>query len=270
MKKIKLALNMAALLAIATTMSHAQEIGVHFDGLSGQGDDYAATVDGTIDAGLIPQLNFNNIAANTNGGSNQSAVSGTQSGLLDSTGATTGVDLSYSSINGVYAAAYAVNSNNEALLATFLDSGTGGGGLNNSPAGSSSSFTLTGLNAGVHTLVLYIGSDSGPTDGRGGIYTINGTAYKLTNNGTASSANGTFTLASSDGTVAGNYFETTFTGTSLDVATSGQYSNGNYPRAPIDGFQVDNIAAAPEPNAWALMGTGLLALAFVGRRRLQS
>jgi hypothetical protein len=239
----KLIINIAVACLAFAGSTKAQTLGIDFT--ANQNTDQGNAVTGT--AGVVAQANWNNVNA---GG----AATGSSSSLLYSDGsAASGVSVSWSAPD-TYSANYALNNGNETLLSNFLDS---------TPA-TGSTVSITGLSGGTYDLYIYIAGDQGSPAIRGGTYDINGTAFTLYNNGTADSANGDFSLASGDGVTAGNYFETTITGTSLTVTTTATHGTDSFLRAPIDGLQ---LVAVPEPSTWAMMLGGVGMLGIFRRRR---
>jgi len=115
--------------------------------------------------------------------------------------------------------------------------------------GTNETLTLTNLQAG-HTYDLYVAGNYNPNPALGAsTFTIG--AQSLTAAGVADST----TWVNN-----GNYVEFTGitpVGTSITVTMSGEFN----------GFQLAEVAAAPEPSTYALLGLGALALLVVSRRR---
>lgn len=242
----------ACALALTLTTAHAQTLGINFEAnINSPG----VPVDSATPAGVVPQLNFNN--ANPTG-----LAAGTNSSLIYADGsAATGVTLTWKA-NDTYSSGITPPSNNDAALMTdFLDGG---------PNNVSADVSVTGLPSGTYALFLYIAGDQSGAI-RGGTYTINGNDFYLLNSGTDSgSPSGTFELAVAGDSAtpgsgtAGNYFKTTFAGSSLTISESNFYASDPYPRAPIDGLQ---IVAVPEPSTLAMMALGGMGMLAMIRRR---
>jgi hypothetical protein len=261
MKKT-LAVLLFAFSPVLIPFAHAQYIGVNFSGgvdsQYGGGSSLGVLVDPTKYAGLYPQLNFNNVNPNGNPNSSDSTlVNSNDVSLPGISVAWTGPD--------TYASNYGTSTNNGVLLSNFLDSGI-----------ADSSVTVSGLADGTYTLLLYIAGDQPTSIVRGGTYTINGTSYILADDGASTDTqNGVFDEAVAGNTEAaakagaGNYFQTTFTISSLTpdltITTSDQFTSGGdgSPRAVIDGFQI-----VPEPSTWAMLLGGVGLLGFCIRRKV--
>lgn len=246
----------AGLLVGGAAAAHASTLGINF--ASGAGTD-VAVVSPTANAGVVPQLNFNN----------ETGATGSATGLLLSDGSASGASLTYSAADTYSNAGATPANNNGELMHSFLDDGQSP----NNPT----TVSLTGLGAGSHNLYLYIAGDQGATDIRGGTYDINGTTVTLGNNGATDANAGTFDLAT-PGTynstantfsgTPGNYYETTFSGDTLSLSTVGTFSTGSpYIRSPVDGLQVTNVSTAiPEPATLGVFGLGA-GLLLLGRKR---
>jgi hypothetical protein len=118
--------------------------------------------------------------------------------------------------------------------------------------GTADTETLNNVQAGVYDLYIY--SQNGGFEGRGGIFTLGSTVQTVGNDGSDHSS-------FIEGT---NYTE--FTNITLETAGSIAFSYQPYPpqygEGDLNGVQLVEIATVPEPSTWAMFlgGAGLIAV----------
>jgi hypothetical protein len=139
------------------------------------------------------------------------------------------------------------------------------GGIYSTTGSTGFSLTLGGLNtADTYNLFLYVKDPNGASgtlvSGTSGTQT-----YYLTTIGNSSmSSYVEGTALTAGAATAGNYFE--FSDLSGSTITAALSSGG----VNVSGFQLQQIAAVPEPSTWAMMLGGLGMLAFCVRRKAAS
>jgi len=214
--------------------------------------DRNGTVTGTAVAGVVPVANWNN-----------SWPSNPTTDLVDDTGASTTIDLAYTSFNtwniqGSHPGVDGDGSYNKELLNGYLNAGPAGW----NPPVTSSSVAISQIPYASYNIIVYFSSDGGGREGQVG----NGSAtYYFSTLGAASIAGSNATLTQTTSTsvsdyAAGNY--AIFTGLSGASQTITLQMRDNDEWGGIAGFQV---VAVPESSAALLGGLGLLGL--LRRRR---
>ncbi len=232
-----LALSASSLVATISFSQAQTAVSINFEG-----DNTSVLAAGDI-AGVIPSANFNNITG-------QNA---TVSGLLDSTGATTGIGLTFTG-QGTW------DANKEGNLDQFVDSGgtnnhTMMSGYldlfqNNTPA-----VQLTGYSPGsLHDVYVY---SLTAVDSRGGTFDVNGsTAQLVTNHVSTAFVNNVnylfFPAVAADGF--GN----------ININNDSSLTSPTLYREAINGVQVLSV---PEPATVATILGGAAMLVGLRRRR---
>ena len=235
-----------------SAVADAQSIGVNFTGGFNTANPAVSLADSDV-AGLVPQAHFNN----ANG------ATGTLNGLLESSGATTGANLSWSSPN-TWSSGIDTSTPNGKLLNGYIDSG--------GSAAKGAMVTVTNIPYKTYDLVVYLNTDGGTP--RVGDYEVT-TSGSTTTQQVAYHKGTDLTLASpvGDNTIPIN--ATTPSGTAivfpnltdptLAIATNqAKLPNVNF-RAPISGFQIYSV---PEPASLGVI-TVLGGLALKRSRRQQ-
>jgi hypothetical protein len=293
MINLPLTTGILALLATACTVN-AQDVGVQFPGYY---DNLYAPLSSTSVAGVVPQSSFNIAMPVLNGVqsqffsgvlsvSNANLVNSSDTPqapiLLDSTGAATALTFSLVPLNiaggGNLSSRGVQGENLSGADETLVNQGFfGSAGV---------SLTLAGLNpTHSYDLIAYVNEPDyyGPLNVQA---SLGSSSYFLTTTSNAapltSYVPSTTTTANSDPTSAyttANYVE--FTGISgsllntttltvLGVSPNPYNSAATVPTAGLTGFQVVDLGVVPEPSTWAMMLGGLVALAFVARRKINA
>ncbi|MGI8602050.1 MAG: PEP-CTERM sorting domain-containing protein [Verrucomicrobiales bacterium] len=243
---------LTSLIAVATTaeaqvLTDGRMIGLNFSGGAGSEapDPDVDTVDAGEVTGVVPQANWNNAQG----------ASGALTGLVDSTGAATGVDVFFAS-NNTWGRNLTPSPTND-LLSDYLDAGTGTPAnvqFQNVPFSLYDVYIYTRRNENADP------NDPTPADGPGRFsdYTVNGVNVDVLTGDVQNS----FVLATS--TVIGNYVKfDNVTGATLDIFANLDAANSF--RAPVDGVQI--VEQIPEPASLGLLGATLLSLLALRRQR---
>ena len=195
----------------------------------------------------------------SNAGITGSLATGSESGLISSTGAATGAAISWSSPN-VWWNGSGTDSQEAKVIVGYLDDGANGIHVD-----------LTGIPFANYNVYGILGSDSGDTTG---LYTtrdfqINGASWVFGGAGAstasafgnwgANSANGVWTRAQAGGGPGNYWLVEGLTGSTLSIQGQGG-SNGQ--RGSLGAIIIEEV---PEPSS-ALLGVGAVAL-LAGRRR---
>jgi len=225
-------------------------IGVNFVGGGGGGgtgqDRVVDNADGA--AGVVPQINWNNLNGNTGG----------PSALIDSDGAATSASVTWSGSPNSWTTGNGSSTADHIMMNGYLDTS----------GSSTTSVSVSDVPFSEYDVYLYFDGDA---SGRSGAYTVNGNTKVGTDNGNPSgNFTGTF-LEDVGGGAGGNYL--LFSGLSdamLDISATPGGGFGDF-RAPVNGFQIVNTATAiPEPTSiaiWSLIGLGLAGFGYYRMRR---
>jgi hypothetical protein len=214
--------------------------------------DNNGTVSGTKVAGVEPVANWNN-----------SYPSNPTVNLIDDSGASTTLDISYSSYNtyriqGSHPGVDGDGSYNKELLNGYLNAGNAAW----NPAITSSSVAISQIPYEYYNIIVYFSSDGA---GREGQVTDGVANYYFSTLGAASIAGSNATLTQTTSTSTSDYAAANyavFSGLSGAAQTITVQMRDNDEWGGIAGFQVVQV---PEPSAALLVGLGLLAL--LRRRR---
>ncbi|MCW1887455.1 hypothetical protein OKA04_22155 [Luteolibacter flavescens] len=191
-------------------------------------------------AGVVPAANWNNVIATA-------GVDNAATPLVDSTGAASGISVSWTNIGP-----YQINTGNSTPNHTMFN-----GYLDNFEGLRTVSFT--GLNAGLtYSFYLYSDGDNG-TNSRRGFFTMGGTTTVITD--ASGNFDGTFVEVPTGTTGVGNYTVFTLSGSSSYDLTFRGTLEDDLPRAALNGIQIVQV---PEASTLLL---GLLGLVPVIRRR---
>ena len=246
-----IALGICALtLAIAPLTACGQNsIGINYAGRQwAWGGNTPMNLNFTDSAGVVPQINWNNVGLD--GGSPQGLpqVTGPNAGAIsDNSGAATSVTMTYT-LDGEWAVDQTIYTGNQQLLDGFIDN----------DGSTPLTVTLGNIPFSLYDVYVYV---SGNANGNLGSVSVNGGSpiYFLTDTGGYNYANPLIqATATSTGSAAGGQYVlfTDVTGSSLQVVESA-ISNEN-------GLAAIQIVDVPEPSVMAL--APLCGLALLGAR----
>lgn len=238
--------------------AHADSIGINFEG--GRPSSTGGYQTGVFApsslapaavAGVVGQANWNNELGSYIVGT---GINGTDTNLINASGVATGAQLTFSS-QGPWAAGVATSTStpDAILLNGYLDPQNSTG----------TSVSVSNISYGTYDVFLYF--DSGSTDARQGIYTVNGVTQDVW-----VSQRSSLQLAGTSSSQTGTYIEfTDVSGPVLTVSAVPGLTNDGISRAPLSGIQI--VAETPLPSAahagfLLLSGLGLSML--VRRRKL--
>ncbi len=241
----KLTFMMTLVLALGVSASvHAASIGVNFvggQGGPGVGQDLVLdNADGP--AGVVVQSNWNNLAG----------VSGGPTALIDDSGALLTTTLQWGGSPNMFTTGNGSSTADHILMNGYLDT-------NNN---STTVLTLENIPYDVFDIIVYY--DGGSTS-RSGQYTVDTSTLAPISQIGFDNANFTGTFVQDDGTGSGgNYLLFSgLTGGGVDLINATPVGQGVI-RAPINGIQIVEVIAVPEPTTAAL---GLLGVAGMVMRR---
>ena len=257
-------LSFFAALAGLTVTANAASIGVN-TGPSSNGDGSSPEntqnnlVSSTTTAGVVPQTNWNNLLQGNWGNQQVTDDSGT---LLATT-----VSVQTSWANGNVVLSGGAETNGDRLMMN--------GGMDN--GGGPQGWTITGVPYSSYDLYIYY--DGGSNGNRGGSYQAwdsdNGDALLAAQSGyDTATFDGTYIQATGDGTDGnGQGLDTNYvvlsglSAPNIKIRSIADSLGGgdNTRRAPMNGFQIVEASAIPEPSSAILALLGLIG--FVSRRK---
>jgi autotransporter-associated beta strand protein len=219
-------LRAAALVVIAGGVSpsaYSQTVvGLNFVG--GSGSASVSNMGSGESAGVVSQINWNNLTGAT----------GSSSSLVNGSGSTvSGLSISYSSTNTWADGGVSNTAGNNRLMRGYLDQNTDSAVVSVSVSG-------LGFGSGIYDIYVY---NAGDGNNRTGNYTIGSQTYWANDNATFS---GSFTQATGDtdpgsfsAATPGNYMVfSSVMGSGFTLEATGAYSNGDALRAPVNAIQI--------------------------------